>query len=212
MGSSTFKSVAFGGFDKQDVVRYIEESAKEHAEAVRRLQAEKAELSSTLESLSAEKESLAQQLAQLQEQQQAHAATMEQLRTQMTAISSEAENLRETAAGAQDMASLLEDLRPDAESYRQVRYRVGTIECEAQKRAAALEASTMASLRDLLAEFRTKYQHLTSTFEVTAGHVNSELRKIEVTLTQLPRTMDRPGTELNELAAKLEQFKSEKSR
>ena len=52
MGSSTFKSVAFGGFDKQDVVRYIEESAKEHAEAVRRLQAEKAELSSTLESLS----------------------------------------------------------------------------------------------------------------------------------------------------------------
>ena len=205
MGSNTFKSVAFGGFDKQDVVRYIEESAKEHAEAVRRLQAEKAELSSTVENLAAEKESLAAQLAQLQEQQQAHASAMEQLRSQMTAISSEAENLRETAAGAQNMASLLEDLRPDAESYRQVRHRVGTIECEAQKRAAALEASTMASLRELLADFRTRYQHLTATFEVTAGHVNSELRKIEVNLSQLPRALDQIGAELAELEASLRQ-------
>ena len=43
-----------------------------------------------------------------------------------------------------------------------------------------------------------------STFETTASHVNSELRKVEVNLTQLPRAMDQSGTELNELAARLE--------
>ena len=33
MENNTFKSVAFGGFDKQDVIRYIEQSAREAAEA-----------------------------------------------------------------------------------------------------------------------------------------------------------------------------------
>ena len=40
MGSSTFKSVAFGGFDKQDVIRYIEQSAQQASSAQQELQAE----------------------------------------------------------------------------------------------------------------------------------------------------------------------------
>ena len=43
-----------------------------------------------------------------------------------------------------------------------------------------------------------------SAFESTAGHVTSELRKIEVTLSQLPRALDQTGTELDALAARLE--------
>ena len=43
-----------------------------------------------------------------------------------------------------------------------------------------------------------------SDFEAAAGHVNGELRKIEVTLSQLPRALDQTGAELNELAARLE--------
>ena len=35
-----FKSVAFGGFDKQDVVHYIERTAREAAEAQEKLQRE----------------------------------------------------------------------------------------------------------------------------------------------------------------------------
>ena len=49
-----------------------------------------------------------------------------------------------------------------------------------------------------------------SAFESTAGHVNSELRKIEVMLSQLPRALDQTGAELNELAARLEKKPEEK--
>ena len=40
MENNIFKSVAFGGFDKQDVVSYIEKSAREAAEAQEKLQQE----------------------------------------------------------------------------------------------------------------------------------------------------------------------------
>ena len=96
-------------------------------------------------------------------------------------------------------------LRPDAEAYAQFRERIGAIECEARKRAADLEIATAAQLRRTLDLFREQYQVLMSTFESTAAHVNGELRKVEVNLTQLPRAMDQAGAELNHLAATLEQ-------
>ena len=40
MESYSFKSVAFGGFDKQDVVRYLEQSSEKAAAAQRELEAE----------------------------------------------------------------------------------------------------------------------------------------------------------------------------
>ena len=49
-------------------------------------------------------------------------------------------------------------------------------------------------------------------FETTAAHVNSELRKIEVNLTQLPRAMDQSDTELKELEALLERQEKEENR
>lgn len=95
-------------------------------------------------------------------------------------------------------------LRPDAESYARFRERLGAIECEARNRADDLEEEAAAQTRRTLEEFRSRYQRLMSEFESAAGHVNGELRKIEVTLSQLPRALDQTGTELNELAARLE--------
>ena len=43
MENNIFKSVAFGGFDKQDVISYIERTAKEASEAQEKLQRERSE-------------------------------------------------------------------------------------------------------------------------------------------------------------------------
>jgi hypothetical protein len=43
-----------------------------------------------------------------------------------------------------------------------------------------------------------------STFESAASHVTSELRKVEVNLTQLPRVMDQSGAELEALSSQLD--------
>ena len=193
MENYPIKSVTFGGFDKQDVIRYIEQAAQQAAAAQQTLQDENENLRKQAEALSAE---------------------LSTLRAQVSSLSAERDRLQEAlgreSASRQQLESLkpLESevarLRPDAEAYAQFRERIGAIECEARKRAADLELATVNQLQKTVDLFREQYQTLMSTFESTASHVNGELRKVEVSLTQLPRAMDQAGTELNELAARLE--------
>ena len=97
----------------------------------------------------------------------------------------------------------MDALRPDAQAYARFQAQLGSIECEARKRAADLETATCAQLAQTVDLFRQQYQILMSTFECTASHVSNELRKIEVSLSLLPRAMDQAGSELNTLAAQL---------
>lgn len=200
MDHYAIKSVTFGGFDKQDVIRYIEQTT-EAANAAQK------ELQDQNDALCAEKKAL-------QAQVEALAAELEAQKAELEALSSDHAHLEEAlareAAQRQELESLrasageAERLRPDAEAYAQFREQIGAIECDARKRAADLELATALQLQKTVDLFREQYQSLMSTFEAAAGHVNSELRKVEVNLTQLPRTMDQAGTELNELAQRLE--------
>lgn len=192
MDNYAIKSVTFGGFDKQDVIKYIEQAAE--AQKV----------------LQEENESLREQVAALTEKSDALAAQLESLTAEHTRLQDEL--TRETAA-RQDLERLkpLEEevarLRPDAEAYAQFRERIGAIECEARKRAADLELEAQTQMRRTVELFQSQYQSLMTTFEAAASHVNGELRKVEVNLTQLPRAMDQSGAELKALAARLEPSK-----
>ena len=193
MENYPIKSVTFGGFDKQDVIRYIEQAAQQAAAAQQTLQAENEDLRKQVTDLSAE---------------------LSTLRAQVSSLSAERDRLQETlgreSASRQQLEALkpleaeVARLRPDAKAYAQFRERIGAIECEARKRAADLELETVNQLQKTVDLFREQYQTLMSTFESTASHVNGELRKVEVNLTQLPRAMDQSGSELNELSARLE--------
>ena len=200
MDNYPIKSVAFGGFDKQDVIRYIEQTAEQAAAAQKALQEEN-------DSLRAEADTLRQETASLRAKLEEAAARQAQLQDELSRESAarlELEKLKPLEAEVSRLKQEADALRPDAEAYAQFRERIGAIECEARKRAADLEAATVGQLQQTVDLFRAKYQTLMSTFETTASHVNSELRKVEVNLTQLPRAMDQSGTELNELAARLE--------
>lgn len=196
MENYPIKSVTFGGFDKQDVIRYIEQATQQAAAAQQTLQDENEKLRKQTEALSAE---------------------LSSLRVQVSSLSAERDRLQEAlsreSVSRQQLEALkpleaeVARLRPDAEAYAQFRERIGAIECEARKRAADLELATVNQLQKTVDLFREQYQTLMNTFESTASHVNGELRKVEVNLTQLPRAMDQAGTELNELAARLERGK-----
>ena len=196
MENYPIKSVTFGGFDKQDVIRYIEQAAQQAAAAQQTLQDENENLRKQVTDLTTE---------------------LSYLRAQFSSLSAERDHLQETLSQDSSSRQPLEALkpleaevarlRPDAEAYAQFRERIGAIECEARKRAADLELATVNQLQKTVDLFREQYQTLMSTFESTASHVNGELRKVEVNLTQLPRAMDQAGTELNELAARLERSK-----
>ena len=200
MENYSFKSVAFGGFDKQDVVRYLEQSSEKAAAAQRELETENEGLRKRAEELEAELEALRGQVEELTAQRN---QLQEKLETE-AAARADLEPLRALEKDVARITAERDALRPDAESYARFRERLGAIECEARDRADDLEREAAAQTRRTLEEFRSRYQRLMSAFESTAGHVNGELRKIEVTLSQLPRALDQTGAEMNELAARLE--------
>ena len=203
MDHYSIKSVTFGGFDKQDVIRYIEQTAEAASAAQKELQVQNDSLRSENEALQIKITSMTEELATLKKQ-------MESLTSDYTRLQ---ESLSHEAAQRQELEALkpaaaeAERLRPDAEAYAQFRERIGAIECEARKRAADLELVTVQQLQQTVDFFREQYLSLMNTFENTANHVNNELRKVEVNLTQLPRAMDQSGVELNELMKRLETIK-----
>lgn len=194
MESYTFKTVTFGGFDKQDVARYVEQLTQEHSAALAALQEENAALKEKNSHLEAENRSLRTQA-------DAQAASLSQLSAQAEKLLEEVAALRDYPEKYEALRAEADSLRKDAEAYVEFRNRIGNIECEAQQRAAKLEADTQAQLRRMADSFRAQYEALTGTFDAAAAHVTAELRKVEVNLTQLPRSLDGVGRELEQLDA-----------
>ena len=197
MESYTFKTVTFGGFDKQDVARYVEQLTQEHSASLTALQEENAALKEKNSHLEAENRSLRTQA-------DAQAASLSQLSAQAEKLLEEVAALRDYPEKYEALRTEADGLRKDAEAYVEFRNRIGNIECEAQQRAAKLEADTQAQLRRMAESFRTQYEALTGTFDAAAAHVTAELRKVEVNLTQLPRSLDGVGRELEQLNAILD--------
>ena len=192
MESYTFKTVTFGGFDKQDVAHYIEQLTQEHSAALSALQEENAALKEKSSHLEAENRRLRTQ-ADIQ------AASLSQLSTQAEKLLEEVAALRDYPEKYEALRTEADGLRKDAEAYVEFRNRIGNIECEAQQRAAKLEADTQARLRRMAESFRAQYEALTGTFDAASAHVTSELRKVEVNLSQLPRALDPVDRELEKL-------------
>lgn len=186
MERNAIKSVAFGGFDKGDVARYIEQASKE------------------AEALKAERDALSQQRADLEREAAVLREQVQRLTEEREQLAAQVERLAEAEAESTRLRQQLEALRPDAEAHAMLREQLGSIECEARRRAAELEEQTTGQMKQATDLFRQQYQVLMSTFETASAHMKAELRKMEVSLTQLPRTMDQTGTELNRLAATLE--------
>ena len=119
MENYAFKSVAFGGFDKQDVIHYIEQTAKEAAAVQERLQKEN-------EDLQTEADSLRTQVRELQTRLETETALREQAQSELEQERTARQGLEAFKPEAERLAAELERLRPEAEAYAQFRDRVGT--------------------------------------------------------------------------------------
>lgn len=197
MENYSFKTVTFGGFDKQDVMRYIEQASEKAAAVQRSLEAEN-------EALRKEIQTLSQRLQDAESESATLLSRCEGLQKELATAKEELEPLRPLEGEAERLRAEADTLRPDAKAYAQFRERLGAIECEARKRADDLESASAQQMKKTVDRFRSQYEALMRTFESAASHVTEELRKVEVEISQLPRVMDRSGAELEQLTASLE--------
>ena len=186
---SSFKTTMFGGFERQSVIDYIEKNAQEAAQTQEKLHQENEELAAAKAAPEQELVSLRKQVTDLEEKSGRLSAELEEKSAALGSAQQELEQIRPR----------MEELTAEAEAYARVKAHIGEIECSAQKRADDLEASVMQRLNQQLAEYKRQYQELVTTFNVASDHVLGELRKVEVNLSQLPRTFDKMGGDLADL-------------
>ena len=211
-----FRTAAFGGFRKQDVLNYLERSAQDHADRLAALQKELAEaregrtslekgyasLQKGLTSAEEEGDRLTQELADRETQLSQALTRAETLEAQLTALQVEVEGLRQAAA-----------------AYETLKTRAASIELEAHSRAQAIEEEGRRKARqareDLLKwfdELQGAYARMRSDVDAALGQTLREMEKAGQTMTGLSRSVASQEETMKLLRSKLEDMEPQPPR
>ena len=227
---NTFKSSVFGGFNRDDVIRYIEKAALESKQQIESLEQESdglcrenAELRDKLAAAERERDSLKESYATASGAQEAlkkgltaAQETIAELRAQLEDTTQKAafaqkehERLRaaQKAEHEREMKKLQEELaalRAQAEEYSRVKAHIADIELSARERADALDAATRAKLQAYIASCTSQCAQVLATLGSTCESVSSALRHADEAVSRLPGAFTTLEGQLDELK-KLEQ-------
>lgn len=193
-----FRTATFGGFQKQDVLSYIESSNQTHMEKLAQLQRERDELAAEKEKLAAQAGQAKEQAETLAKEKEALTAQLDEarkeadaLRAQLTQVRGEAE---QTAAQLTDANARLAQAERDAAAYQQVKDRTAGIELEAHCRAQEVQQEAEEKVRRAHTEV-TQWLH-----KVQAGY--------DLLRSDMDGAISRTGQELDKLHQMLEQLSS----
>lgn len=198
-----FRSTAFGGFHKQDVLNYIDASVREHTGKVEALQKELEDERAARAALEGEKAALAAELEGLKETLAAQSADAERLSREV-----EEKNVRLAALEGEQstLRARLDALEPDAEAFRKVKDRTAGIELEAHCRAEAAEAAAQARVEEARADLerwmekmRGGYDRLRTDVDATLSHAKGELDRVGKTLNDINGALSQRDEELEKL-------------
>ena len=166
-----FRTAAFGGFQKQDVMDYLERSAREHAQKLAGLQKELAEEKVA----EAEAE---ERMTALEER----IATLEAENKRLTAAVSDRDELQALTASLQ---AEIDRLTPAAAAYETVKDRTASIELEAHGRAQAIEQEGRArvqryqeQVKEWFLKTRESYDRLRAEVTAAISRAAQDLEKV----------------------------------
>lgn len=172
-----FRTAGFGGFHRQDVIDYIEHSAKAN-------QARQSELEEQLKAAQAELSEKSQALEAAQQQLEVCKFTLTQVKA--------------------DMQQLKEDTAKQTAEFDRQKQAYADIELSARQRAAKLEEEAQAEYDRIIAEAQSKADALISDAEVNAREQTSALQQEIGRLEAQRRTLLRDSrSELEKNAAAL---------
>lgn len=222
---NTFKSSVFGGFNRDDVIRYIEKTALESKQQIESLEQESdglcrenAELRDKLAAAERERDHLAESYDTASGAQEALKKGLTAAQETITELRAQLEESAQRAAFAQkeherlraaqkaeherEMQKLqaeLETLRAQAEEYGRVKAHIADIELSARERADALDAATRAKLQAYIASCTSQCAQVLATLGSTCESVSTALRYADAAVSQLPGAFTTLEGQLDEL-------------
>lgn len=209
-----FRSAAIGGFNKQDVLDFLEAQAKQTAQAQQELQGR-------LEESERQGENLRRELDEANRQLEAVRRALEEAGQAREELAGQLERANEAASGSRQEASRLageleqarrerDEMRaqrdavwPDAQAYIELKERTAGVELEAHRRAQAIQAKAeedaqkaRRQVEQWLKRMGREYDALCTQVETTVSHAASELEKAGAGLERLNELMSGQGTAL----------------
>ena len=177
-----FRTATLGGFQKQDVLDYIERSSKDHGDKLAGLQRELEEARRALCAVEEEKGALARELAAAQERER----TLTEEREAAAAAAGQA---------SQETSALREEL--EAERLRLAETEAGGVRSwEAEERAQ----KTREQVEQWLRRMRAEYDRIREDIDAAVSQVSGGLAEAERIVEGLSGTLTRQDGELEELA------------
>lgn len=209
-----FRSAAIGGFNKQDVLDFLEAQAKQTAQFQQKLQnrleeaknqgeelrRELDEVNGRLETTSRERDTACQARDALSADLELAGEASAEDRREISRLTGELEQARRERDEA---LAALEALRPDAQAYMELKERTAGVELEAHRRAQAIQEKaeddarqTRRQVEQWLKRMEREYDALCTQVETTVSHAASELEKAGAGLDQLSALMSAQGSAL----------------
>lgn len=189
---ASFKTCLFGGFDREDVVKFIEKTAAENQEQLETLEAELKALRAQRDEAAAENEAL----RGLTEEDACLREENARLREQLAQAQASAEALRQEA----------EALRGPAAEYQSLKEHVADIEISAHRRTEEFRAKAMERLAQCIAQQRAWCSQRRSTYLSMNVSLLEQLRQAEQAVENADYTaFDSMISELQRLEDELKQ-------
>ena len=190
--NTNFKTALFGGFDREDVVKFIEKTAAENREQLETLEAELNALRAQRDEAAAENEAL----RGLTEEDACLREENARLREQLAQAQASAEALRQEA----------EALRGPAAEYQSLKEHVADIEISAHRRTEEFRAKAMERLAQCIAQQRAWCSQRRSTYLSMNVSLLEQLRQAEQAVENADYTaFDSMISELQRLEDELKQ-------
>ena len=168
--STSFKTSMFGGFDRSDVIAYIERTGREHEERVAALEAENETLRKENQTLENTQRVTQAQLLKMQDNEE----TCRRLRRQ----------LADAEARNQELEQRCAQLKVQAAEYESLKDHVAQIEISAHRRTEQFREEAVTRLRQLAARQREWCRTAQADYEQMNCQLLERLQQAEQTLRQ----------------------------
>lgn len=193
---------ALGGFNRRDVLQYIEQTAAAHRREVAELEKELArseqerqELETALSGIRDEKGTVAAEEARVRASLEASTATLTRLRGELSETEHQLAAARAELEGLQRQ---VEELAPMARSYQELKDRVATVELDAHRKAQATVDEARRQAEELREETLRWLDEVSAQYGAVRQAVDELFRSAHAisTLEEQAREADRRLEEL----------------
>ena len=169
--STNFKTCLFGGFDREDVVSFIEKTSRESRERIEALENENENLHQSNQAMESELRTMRETFMDNAQQAQQAAALAEQV----AELTQQLQQLQEEA----DL------LRVQAGEYRALKDHIADIEISAHRRTEEFRAAAVAQLREMIAEQNAWCETAKARYSELSYQFATKLQQAQAAVSQL---------------------------